>query len=186
VTLGRLFAEDCGTGIAQIWAMNSFNGPDAEAVPGGAGHSDILPPEDCQPDQYDGEVIAPVSGTVVRSRLDRYDLYLPSRTYLAGSEDALRFAGIESPDVAEVKRMGIKLAHVDIQEGRVVKGSNIGDLIYMQNVPKNPWKIAIHVAFTYKGVYYKLSPNLFQQDVEWICPPVNNGCTPIPLFYGTR
>lgn len=142
---------------------------------------DILPPDGCDVGSMTGEFLSPATGFVVEGPRS-YNLNLPQGTFIAGTEYALMFAGIQEPNLHKIVRMQLTLAHVRIATGNVGKGQSIGDLV--PDDSKNPWKAAYQVKITYDGILYFLSPTLFVQDVEWECPPINNNCEPIPLYYG--
>jgi hypothetical protein len=187
VSLGSPFASDCGDGVPVIWAMNSYNAPDPGkvATSGGRGHSDLLPPYGCNPSSYDGEIIMTNDGTLSLHQNrgaegNTYDLALPRNTYLLGTLDALEFAGVKNPELHKINSIFIRIGHIVATPGSYSKGEKIGDIVYDTTVPKNPEKLAFEIRIKYNGIVYMLSPLLFISDVDYICPPVNNGCIALP------
>lgn len=190
VTLGSPFAPGCGDGIPVIWAMNSFNGPEGKVIPGGAGHSDILAPTGCDLSKFVGEIVMPIKGSIRLYKKDdggnHYNISLEPGSYLSGTIESLKFAGINNPVLEKVESILIRIGHVDVMTGTFEKGTVIGDMVYDPTVPKNPYKVAWEIRVNYSGKQYNLSPILFKNETSYTCPPVNNGCEPIPLFYSTR
>jgi len=143
----------------------------------------------CQTDARQGSssfyVTAPASGLV-----PAYDkgvhLTLPANTHLAGIIDALRFSGINDPDVRYVGKTAIDLGHVkNVVTGRVVKGQKLADVdLSSQNAASWPPIVAYQVFVVYGGTEYAMSPSLFHNEIEFGCVAGSPfGCTPIPQNY---
>lgn len=171
VTLGSPFPANCGDGIPRIWSNDSFNGPyRADGFDERHGHVDLFVPEGCDADSFTGEVLAPASGVIRRFDLGAgtygYTLDLSPGIYLRGIEEALLFAGVQSPLLSRISRIRIGLGHIDSITGSVTKGQSIGEVI-----PYN-WqrKIAYQVSVIYDGTEYMFSPTIFVQDgPAWVC-----------------
>jgi hypothetical protein len=177
ITLGSPFAADCGDGIPRIWSNDSFNGP-ALNVPSDDhhGHVDIFVPSGCNIDKYKGEVIAPISGTLIDCSIEGhpyvYCLY-PDTFYISGIVDALNFAGINNPKINLISEVRLNIGHFNsfiegMKNGAHVEiGQSIGDVVWV----RNHQKIAYQIYVIYNGTDYALSPTLFFQESEWICVP---------------
>jgi hypothetical protein len=184
VTLGPPYPTDCGDGIPLISSNDSFNGlflPDR--IDQLHGHVDIIPPTGCDVSNMTGEVIAPVSGYLQGHAVPHgYHLFLPADVYIAGTEDALRFAGIENPDLSLISDTRLHFGHLAATDGDVEKGRPMGDLVEDWNYPY--WKLAYQVTFLYDGVEYMFTPTLFDQDVAFECEPGSiYDCVPEPNDY---
>jgi len=193
VTLGSPFAADCGDGIPMIWSNDSFNGPFKQAFDDHHGHVDILPPKGCDLAGVKGGFLAPATGTITKYIISGngtephtygYHLSLPKGTYIEGVLEALKFSGIETPDLNKVSDIKLNIGHVHIPvEGKVEKGQSIGELL------PGPWypgiKIGYQVSLMYGRTEYMFSPTLFKQDgPTWICYPNSPyDCQPEPLDY---
>ncbi len=177
VTLGSPFAADCGDGIPRIWSNDSFNGS-ALNVPSDEhhGHVDIFAPLGCNIDDYEGEVFAPISGTLIDCSIEGhpnvYCLY-PDTFYINGIIEAFNFAGINNPRINLISEVRINIGHLNsfidgVNNGvHVEKGQSIGDVVWVGNHQK----IAYQTYAIYNGTDYALSPTLYVQESEWICVP---------------
>jgi hypothetical protein len=178
VTLGPPFHTECG--IPFLVCDNSFNGPQGEIQPR-YGHFDIWP-SDCNPDAFDGEVIAPASG-IIEKHPHSYRIIFPPDTYPENIEFALSFMGIENPDLSVVKGFSIDLGHMellpDIKPGDFVnKGQPIGNLTKSESLfpilayQINFWygKNAIVGAYRPYSDFYMASPTIFKNDITY---PIN-------------
>lgn len=156
-TLGSPFAPGCGDGEPIIWSNDSFNGPfRADGFGVDWGHVDWFVPEGCNIDTYEGEVVSPITGSISEYSMG-YKISVPEGSYLLGTEDALKFAGIENPDLDLITKFELDIAHVDLITGYVTKGQSIGEVVWAAGHPK----IGYQVLVTYENVEYMLSPTLF-------------------------
>jgi hypothetical protein len=193
VTLGSPFASDCGDGIPRIWSNDSFNGVFKQAFDGHHGHVDVHPPKGCNIGNVKGAFYAPATGVITKYIISGsgtephsygYHLSIPKNTYIEGTLEALKFSGVEKPDINKVSNVMLHFGHVNIPvEGNVEKGQSIGELL------PGPWnpsvKIGYQVTFTYAEKEYMFSPTLFKQDgVKWVCYPNSPyDCEPEPNDY---
>jgi hypothetical protein len=188
VTLGSPFSTDCGDGVPIILVDDSFNGKfKQDGFDQFHGHVDILPPNGCDAEYFQGEVIAPVSGLITPYYDNPFGFHLtfPSNTYPAGIEAALRFAGIQDPDLSEISEIKLNFGHVTLLTGTVKKGDSIGDL-HSDYPHANPWKLGYQITFLYNGTEYMFTPTLFEHDppFPWSCRPAHEaGCEPKPNYY---
>lgn len=169
VTLGSPFPSDCGDGIPRIWSNDAFNGPYIYGrVDQHHGHVDIFVPEGCDLYNIEREFIAPLPGVFKPeggSDDDVFLLDLPAGVIPAGIEDALRFAGVEDPDVNRVTDILLNFGHIQVTEvGRhVQKGEPVGEVVGGAYHPTIAYKIYLR----YDGTVYELSPTLFVWDTEY-------------------
>jgi hypothetical protein len=188
VTLGSPFASDCGDGVPIRNSDDSFNGIfKQEGFDQFHGHVDILPPIGCIAESYQLEIIAPASGIVTPYYDNPYGFHLtfPPNTFPMGIEEALRFAGVQNPDLSKISDIKLNFGHVILQTGTVEKGDFIGDL--HNDYPNSPyWKLAYQITFLYNGTGYMFTPTLFMHDppFPWPCEPgYRADCEPEPNDY---
>jgi len=188
VTLGSPFSTDCGDGVPIILVDDSFNGKfKQDGFDQFHGHVDILPPKGCDAESYQGEVTAPASGIITPYHDNPYGFHLtfPSTTYPAGIEEALKFAGVQNPDLSKISDIKLNFGHVTLKTGTVKKGDSIGDL-HSDYPHANPWKLGYQITFLYNGVEYMFTPTLFKHEppFPWPCKPAYEGtCEPKPNYY---
>ncbi len=172
VTLGSPFASDCGDGISIIRANAAFNGIDkSQCIDPDHGHSDIWVPKGCNIDTYNGEVIAPIEGNLVKNP-GGYTLQLPQKLFPLGIEHTLEFAGIKNPDINKINSIRLELGHIEpIRMGYFKQGEPMGNII-----PINPsghriqTLLAYWIGVDYQGEGYAISPSLFlENENEWKC-----------------
>jgi len=98
---------------------------------------------------------------------------VPQGTYLTGTEDALKFAGVENPDLRFISRFDLDIAHINLIPGNVTKGQPLGNVVWVAMHPK----IGYQVILVYKNVEYMLSPTLFPHALPdgTILRPMLNG-----------
>jgi len=168
ITLSSPFAADCGDGIPRIWVNDSFNASGDHSFDH-HGHVDIFPPIGCDPGNVEGEVLAPISGTIIYLREEIYDLVIPEHVYPEGILEALKFSGVENPRLSLISNIRINFGHVHLQTGTVEKGQPIGDLVELPAYISHRYKIAYQIQFDYGSASYMFSPTLFGQDVKWEC-----------------
>jgi hypothetical protein len=188
VTLGSPFASDCGDGVPIRNSDDSFNGIfKQEGFDQFHGHVDILPPIGCIAESYQLEIIAPASGIVTPYHDNPYGFHLtfPPNTFPMGIEEALRFAGVQNPDLSKISDIKLNFGHVILQTGTVEKGDFIGDL--HNDYPNSPyWKLAYQITFLHNGTGYMFTPTLFMHDppFPWPCEPgYRADCEPEPNDY---
>jgi hypothetical protein len=181
VTLLSPFDSNCGDGVPVVWSNDSYNGRwypkcnDADH-----GHVDIFVPIGCNVNNYDGEVIAPVSGFIQKYTFDGgwgYHLFLPDGVLIDGIEEALKFSGIESPNLRNISSMWLDIGHADLVVGKVEKGQVIGDVVPFCSGTDCHSKIAYKVSLTYEGQEYVFTPTLFPNILAdgTILKPMLNG-----------
>lgn len=197
VTLGSPFLN-CGDSVPRIHDNDAYNGPGYlvtndlifPILDDHHGHVNYYPPLNCDPWKTNGEVTAPVSGRLVLKNktyngFDGYQhgLFFDPNVYPAGIIEALKFAGIQNPDLSKVSNLHLNIAHFNGNEalGYVTKGQSIGNLIrYPQHYTTGI--LSYSVFLEYSGVPYYLSSTLFTQDVQPTCI-LNSGYDCIPEKY---
>jgi len=184
VTLGSPFDKACGIPLLRV--DNSFNGVQGK-FDSNHGHFDIWT-SDCDPNAFDGEVIAPVSGTitkdsgsVTRNAENVYALCLPSKTYFAGMTEALQFSGITNPKIEQVQELCIDFGHLELLPNiqlnqEIEKGQSIGNLV-SSHYPSP--KLAYQILFIYQSKLYMTSPTLYKHDVYY---PINFNIPDDPMY----
>lgn len=186
-SLGLPFAVECGDGVPRIWSNDSFNGPfKSDGFDDLHGHVDIYVPYGCNVNDFSGEVLAPVSGTLKPySDGNGYHLFLPDAVYIEGIEDALKFSGVDNPNLSKIRGIWINFGHLKSISDRpinVTKGQSIGDIVPYINGQQ---KLAYQISINYGGVEYMFTPTLFIQDgPNWICVQDSPfDCVPEALDY---
>lgn len=189
VTLGSPFAADCGDGVPIVRANSTFNGLDrGECIDSYHGHTDFWAPNGCDIDKYEGEFIAPIQG-VLEPNPGGYTLRVPEGIYPENIEQALRFAGIQNPDIKKINSIRLELGHLEpYRMGYFEKGEPLGEVI-----PVNPsghriqYMLAYWVGVVYQEQGFALSPTLFLNNPsEWPCVngiTLPNECDPIANNY---
>jgi hypothetical protein len=173
VTLGSPFISECGDGIPRIWSNDSFNAAGEHQFDDHHGHVDIFVPKGCNVNKYSLEVLAIADGTVRQYSIGNneygYDITLPSNVYLAGIENAFKFAGVENFKLSGVTKIRLGLGHLqNVTIGQVKKGQPFADILPCCGHQK----LAYQVQIMYFGMEYMFTPTLFTQDPpDWVCVP---------------
>jgi hypothetical protein len=175
ITLGSPFAADCGSGTPRIWSNDSPNGDWRRIEPDQHhGHVDIFAPSGCNPQAYEGEVIAPISGYLIQGdKSDVYFLKPEPNTYLAGMEEAIKKGGVPGDiRLRNINEWYLNLGHFQSNKVNqwVSKGEKIGDLV----LAAQQWKVAFQISVYYESgtdiLPLSFSPTVFTIDPpNWPC-----------------
>jgi hypothetical protein len=177
VTLNSPYPSDCGDGIPRMWSNDSFNGLFRPVFDDHHGHVDIRPPKGCSPPFV---VLAPIGGTLRQhAECDdlgcKYELILPSNFYPLGIEAALRFSGIENPQIKNIEKIALNFGHLSaVVDGKnlnrvdasalVFIGQPIGTLTDLSKIGKSGTEaLGYQVILYYQGKEYMFSPTLLPQ-----------------------
>ncbi|HSQ18647.1 MAG TPA: hypothetical protein VLM83_13170 [Anaerolineales bacterium] len=187
VILGSPFASDCGDGVTRVLFDNSFNGMfrGMQDFTPRTGHVDLIPPAGCNALAYDGEVVAPIEGTITPSNT-AYFITLPPYTYLLGIERVFSNAGVPAFSLNNVQSISLNIAHftpIPTIGSTVFKGQTIGD-IAPDTGHANPIKLAFQINIMYDLREYMFSPTRFLEAANqepWPCITVDPpyACNPI-------
>jgi hypothetical protein len=172
--------------VPRIWGNDTYNAP---WYPGCQddhhGHSDWFAPNGCDVNAYQGEIVAPISGTLEpyydNGEFIGVHLWFDENLYPEGIIKALQYAGIENPSLEKIYNIRVDIGHIVLtSSGHVNMGDPIGEVDPFQNRPgasiQN--KISHKVLVDYHGQEYALSATLFPT-------LVSNGTILQPMLDGT-
>lgn len=188
VTLGSIFATDCGDGQPRVLFDNAFNGKfrGMQDFTESTGHVDLIPPTECNAVSYNGEIIAPVDGTITPNNT-AYFITLPPNTYLLGIEKVFANAGISDFSLQKISYIALNIAHfapLSLLGHSVKKGQIIGD-IAPDTGHANPIKLAFQINIGYSGAEYMFSPTRFLEAANqqpWLCITVDPPYACKPMY----
>jgi hypothetical protein len=206
VTLNSPYPSDCGDGIPRIWSNDSFNGIfRADRFGIDWGHVDIRPPKGCQSPFV---ILAPIEG-ILRQHTEcdllgpgcAYHLILPANVYPFGIEEALKFAGIENPQLSLIEDIRLNFGHLSaVVDGKQLNqigmsasvsfAQPIGTLTDLSKIGLGGTEaLGYQITLLYRGREYMFSPTLLPQvsdgrEIVFICFPNSpNDCEPEPNDY---
>jgi hypothetical protein len=180
--LGSPFSNTCGDGIPRIWRNASFNAEMpfdyAAEADDTHGYVTLYPPQGCDAASAAGEVIAPADGELSQFGEYGFALLLPEKAYPDGIEEALKFIGIQNPDLAHISTVQLQFGKYFSSNGTigpVKKGQSIGDIAVtgdaaQQAAPQLEYQVIINYDNGEGVKSYIVSPTLFQYDGKpWPC-----------------
>jgi hypothetical protein len=179
VDMGSVFAKDCGDGIPRMlmdWGLNGlalFSHTD-----GIHGHVDVAPPIGCDVYNFEGEIIAPVPGTITAND-NGYYIYLPKYTLIKGIDKVLAnvAGGTTAFNPEKIDWIYVAFGHIQLLRSlgkgpTVVQGQPIADIHRSTGDDKTGTKVAVYVFFRYDEKEFTFSPSMFFKETgrpTWPC-----------------
>lgn len=152
------------------------------------GHVDILPPDGCDIETYQGEILSPVEGNATVRGGPAYFITLPEGVYIKGIENVLLNAGVDNFNINNIGSISINFGHLIPMETKpsfVNKGQVVGDIQPEWGI-SNPIKLGYQITIIYKNSEYMFSPSVFveaHEGPDWLCVNQEYGCEIDFLWY---